>query len=150
LTVADRNMSRRAAVARRRRDLFRKELTQGTSRRMKLITARRETTLRAKVTRRKRNFDTNQTRDEAGRGTSKRRTFGRRHQPKEEHKNGIRSRDLRQQLRSKSEVNKTLRKVLGLVIGKRAVGISNRVQAIKKRSLWKCRPPPKRLKSLVS
>jgi hypothetical protein len=44
--------------------------------------------------------------------TSKRRTFGRRHRPKPECNNGIRNRSPRQQLQSKREFNKTLRKNL--------------------------------------
>jgi hypothetical protein len=56
--------------------------------------------------------------------------------PKQERKNGIRSRGMRPQLRSKRKFNKTL--------GKRAAEISSGLQAIKEWKLWTGRPPPKR------
>jgi hypothetical protein len=82
--------------------------------------------------------------------TLKRRTFGRKRQAKEESENGMRSRGLRQQPRSKREFNKALRKTLGMELGKREAGISSGLQTIKEWTLWRCQPPPKRKKNLLA
>jgi hypothetical protein len=82
--------------------------------RRKLAATHRGRTYRAKMARRKGNVGKNQMRDKAGRGTSKRRAFGRRHQRKPKRINGDKNRGLRQQLLSKKEFTKTLRKTLGL------------------------------------
>jgi hypothetical protein len=117
----------------------------------KLAAARRRTTSRAKWHgARETSSRKNQTRDKTGRGTSKRGALGRRHQPKPERKNGIRNHGLRQQLRTKREFNKALRKTLGLEIMKREVGISSDLREMRNWTLWRGRPPPKQKKNLPS
>jgi hypothetical protein len=88
-------------------------------------------------------------RDKDGGGSSKRRTFGRRHQPKPKRINGIRNRGLRQQLRSKREFTKTLRKILALEFRKRSVRSTVELRKIKNWMLWRSRPPPKKKETLL-
>jgi hypothetical protein len=84
------------------------------------------------------------------RGTSKRWTFGKKRQPKQEHKSGLRSRRLTYRLQSRREFNKTLRKtyekMTGLEIAKQIAGSPVGLQNIKNWTLWKGWPPPKRKK----
>lgn len=92
-----------------------KEWTQGNCGSQNKLAAGRKMAHCTRVARRKVHvIRKNQTRDKARQGTSRGRTFGRRHQPKPEHKNGTRNKGLRPQLRSKREFNKTLRETLGL------------------------------------
>jgi hypothetical protein len=91
-----------------------------------------------------------QGKDDVAPRTSKRQTFGRRHQPKPEHKNGIRNRGLRQQLQSKREFTKIYRKTMGLEIVRRIVGPSVRLQKIRNWMLRRGRPPPKWKKKLLT
>jgi hypothetical protein len=102
------------------------------------------------VTRRKEHRCKGQNKDDVVPRTSKGRTLGRRHQPKPERKNSIRNRGLRQQLRSKREFNKTLRKTLGLDFVKETAGMSSRLRKVKNWILWRGRPPPKRKKILLA
>jgi hypothetical protein len=142
VTVADRKVSRRAAVARRRRDIFAQERTRvkrGTLE--QLVAARIGATLRAKM---------------AGRQTSKRRTFVRKRQSKHEGKNGVkdlgggrprylRKQDLQKlQLESTGNLNATFGKTTRREIAKRIVGTTVGLQTINIWTLWRGRPPPKR------
>jgi hypothetical protein len=72
--------------------------------RKKLATAGRKMTHHTGVAWRKVHvIRKNQTKDKAGQGTSKRRMFGRRHQPKPERKSGIKDRGTRWQLHLKNK-----------------------------------------------
>jgi hypothetical protein len=69
-----------------------------------LVAARRGTTRRAKVARRKENWIGKiRTRENMVRRTSKRRTFGRKCQPTQKDKNGLRSRRLTHRLWNRRE-----------------------------------------------
>jgi hypothetical protein len=76
-------------------------------------------------------------------------TFGRKHQPEPERKNGIRNRGPIEQLRSKRKF-KTLRETLGLEIEKQAVGIPSGLREMRNWLLWRGRLPPKRKKNLLA
>jgi hypothetical protein len=90
-TVSDRKVSRRATVARRRRDAAREERTKDKDGcRKKLAVVRRGTTRCAKVAQRiKIIIEKNRTRNNMVRGTLKRWTFRRKRQQKQERKKGI-------------------------------------------------------------
>jgi hypothetical protein len=92
----------------------------------------------------------NRTRENVVGGTSKRRTFGRKRQPKQKGKNGLRSRRLTRRLRSRREFNKTLwktyEKMTGLEIAKQIAGSPVGLRRSKHWTLWRGRPPPKRKK----
>jgi hypothetical protein len=60
---------------------------------------------------------------------------------------GIKNLGTRLQLYCNKEFNKTLKKTLGLEIGKQAFGISSGLQPIKDYALWRGRPQERRLKS---
>jgi hypothetical protein len=84
----------------------------------RLVAARRGTARLAKVARRKKNLiRKNRTRDNMVRRTSKRRTFGRKRQPTQKDKNGLRSRRLTHRLRNWREYNKTFMKTYEKMTG---------------------------------
>jgi lambda repressor-like predicted transcriptional regulator len=141
VTVADRKVSRRATVARRRRDIFAQERTRVKRGPLEqLVAARRGTTFRAKM---------------AGE-TAKRWTFGRKRQSKQQGINGVkdlgggrprylRKQDLRKlQLESTGNLNATL--TTRWEIARRIVGSAVGLQAINIWTLWRGRPPLKRKK----
>jgi hypothetical protein len=84
-----------------------------------------------------------QNKDNVSPESSKGGTFEKRLWKGPECNNGIRDHGLRLHLRRKREFNKTLKKTLGLEIGKQATVISSGLQKIKNWTLWKGRPPPK-------
>jgi hypothetical protein len=140
VTIADRKVSRRAAVARRRRDIFAQERTRVKRGPLEqLVAARRGATFRAKM---------------AGRETAKRRTFRKKRQSKQQGKNRVKNlgggrprylgkRDLRKlQLENTGNLNATL--TTRREIARRIVGSAVGLQAINIWTLWRGRPPPKR------
>jgi hypothetical protein len=86
------------------------------------------------------------TRNQAERGTPKRRKNGKRLWRGREGKIGMKNPRTRLQLRRKREFNKTFKKTLGPEIGKLEAGNSSRLQTIKNWTLWRGRSPPKRKK----
>jgi hypothetical protein len=136
VTITDRKVSRRAAVARRRRDVFTQERTRVKFGPLEqLVAARRGATLRAKM---------------AGRETSKRRTFGRKRQPKQEGRNGVKDlgggwpRYLRkktsrsyEQLESTGNLNATFGKTTKREIAKQIVRSTVGLQTINIWTLWR-------------
>jgi hypothetical protein len=94
----------------------------------------RETWLTENVVRKDR------TRNQAERGTPKRRKNGKILWRGREGKIGTKNPGTRLQLRRKREFNKTFKKTLRLEIGKRAAGISSGLQIIKNWTLWRGRP----------
>jgi hypothetical protein len=100
LAAACRKVPRRAAVVRRKGNVFWKIRTQGNCEpRKQLVAARREMTHRAKVARRK-----GQTEDDVAPRSPKGCTFGRRRWKGPEFNNDIRDRGLRQQLRGSKRI----------------------------------------------
>jgi hypothetical protein len=150
--AARRGTTRRAAVARRRRILFIKDTTREFhGSRNNLVAAHRGTTRRAKVARRKENLiRKNLTKDNMVRRAPERRTFGRKYQPTQKDKNGLRSRRLTHHLRNWREYDKTFmknyEKVTGVGIAKQIAGSPVTLQKNKNWTLWRGRPPPKRKK----
>jgi hypothetical protein len=141
VTIAGRNVSRRAAVARRKRDIFAQERTMVMCGSLEqLIAASRGATLRGKM---------------AGRETAKRRTFGKKRQSKQQGVNGVkdlgggrprclRKQDLKKlQLESTGNLNATL--TTRREIAKRIIS-STATEIINIWTLWRGRPPPKRKK----
>jgi hypothetical protein len=151
LAAAGRKVSCRATVAWGKRYISRKIRTQGSCGPLQALGAARirMMTLRAKVTQRKRNFvRKTRTRDKVIRGTLRKRTFGRRHQPNPELKNGIEDPDIRRRMRLKTERRMEIdKKVFEPEVVKRATGMSNRLRKVKDSVLWRGRPSPKRLKT---
>jgi hypothetical protein len=84
------------------------------------------------------------------RGTPKGQPFekGRQTQPK--CNNGIRDRDLKQQLTlgSKGDINEIFRQILRLEIAKKIARFSARIRKMSVKTLWRSRPPSKRKKRL--
>lgn len=126
----------------------------------KMAAARRGMTHHAGVVRRKGRGHTGptveqrrwkfQTRDSVTRGTSKGQTFGKRHQTQPECSNGIRKRDLKEQLRLENTgiVNETFMETLGLGIANIIAGTSIRLRKMIVRTLWRGWLPPKWKKRL--
>jgi hypothetical protein len=95
----------------------------------KLATGHRGMTLRAKVAWCK--IHQGQGKNKVLLRTSKRQMFRRKCQSKPEHKNGIGNQGQRQQLQSKREFNKTLRKTLGWEFVKRGARMSSGLREIR-------------------
>jgi hypothetical protein len=141
LVAARRGTTRRAAVARRRRNFCTQERNTIKCGLLKqLVAARKGTTRSAAVARRRGEFvKKDRTRNQAERGTPERRKDEERLWKGPECNSGIRDRGLRQ----KRELKKTLRRALVLEIGKQAIEISSGLHTIKNWTLWRGRPPPK-------
>jgi hypothetical protein len=152
LVAASRKVSRCAAVAWRRKSIFRNLRTQGIcGPRQGLGASGKTMTLRAGLARRKGTFaKKNQTRNKAGRRAS-RQPFGKRRWMYRECKNGttgIRNQSSRQQARLRSE--RTHSRIVGREIRldiRKQNARSAMMWSIKDWTLWRGRPPPKRLKS---
>jgi hypothetical protein len=162
----DQKMSRRATVARRKRDIARKNLAQGPGGfpRKRLVMAHKKMsrcatvarhtrntlvpnmTCLAKVVRRKENtvgrnrIRNNQTRNNVARGAPR----GRRLQVGPEGSIGVKDKQTRRRLHSRNDrtASKTLKKTLRLSIRQQTVKISSRSQT-KNWTLWRGRPSPK-------
>jgi hypothetical protein len=115
--------------------------------REKLVAAGRKMTLREGVAQGK-----GHGRNNVARGAPKRRTLGRRHQPKPECKSGIKDRGTRRQLRLENEktAGRIFGKTFGREIAKRGAGSSSGLRRNKNWALLRCLPPPKRKKSLLA
>jgi hypothetical protein len=173
LTVAGRKVSRRATVAWRERNLVRKIWIQDNCEPWKRWTITgRNTTSRATVAWRSENVvRKNWIRNQAKRGTPKRRKDGERLWKCLEYSNGIRSRGVeehihlrkgrktakniggrrghQQQLKSMGNGNKVYSKTIRLDIAKRTFRSTAEMQKMKEWTLWRGRPPPKRKKRVV-
>jgi hypothetical protein len=166
--VSYRKVSCRVTVARCKRNVFRKIRTQGNcGPRKEFAVVSRKMTRSTKVAQRKghglqgrsrkgpsveQGRRKNQTMNEFARGTRKGRTLARRKLMRQQSTNGTRNRDFEEQVRFGSEriICGIYRKVIGLEIVKRAVGISSGSWKIRNWSLCRGRSPPKRKKNLVS
>jgi hypothetical protein len=117
LAAACRKVSRRAAVARHKGNIFRKIRTQGNcGPRKELAAAGRKMICCAKVAQRKR-----QGKDKVAPKTSKGRTFRRKLRAQQQCNKGIRKQDLKKlQLESTGNVIKTYRKTTTLEMAKRS------------------------------
>jgi hypothetical protein len=168
LAAACRKVSRRAAVTRRKKNIFRKIRTQvNCGPRKELAATGRKMTHCAEVAQPKgcglqgRSHEgpsveqgrrKNQTRNTFARGTRKGRTRAKRQLMRQEGTNLTRNRDFEAQLWLGCERTSSgsYRKTIGLEIVKRSVGVSSGWRKIRNWTLWKSRPPPKRKKKLVA
>jgi hypothetical protein len=166
LAATCRKVSRRAAVARRKGNIYRKILTHGNcGPRKELAAAGRKITRCAKVARHKghglqehshdglsveQGLRKNETRNKFARGTRKGRTLGRRQLMRQEGTNGTRNRDIEEQLRLGSETTTSEfdRKTFGLEFVKQATRMPSGLQRMRNWTLRRGRPPPKRKKML--
>jgi hypothetical protein len=165
LTVAGKKITRRATVAWRKRNVFRKIVTQGNcGPRSTLSAAEIMMTRHAGVAWRREKFvRKDRTRNQAEQETQKRRKEGERLWKVPECTSGIRDRGLRQQvrrrmrirdlccrrppyLRNEGTTSGIYRRAIVLEIAKQVVGTSNVLRKIRKWILWRGRPPPKRKK----
>jgi hypothetical protein len=170
LAAACRKVSRRAAVAWRRRNIFWDIRTQGNcGPRQELGAAGIMVTLRARLERRKGTFARKDpTRDYEEQGACKERAFGERHRTKPTGSQGVRNESSRQQGRLRKERTttngigawksgqqlllesggmhmKAIYEMVSLKIAKQNARSSAR-WSIKEWTLWRGTPPPKRLK----
>jgi hypothetical protein len=159
LAAACRKVSRHAAVVWWKRKLFQRTGTQEIcGRRKELAIAGIRKTRRASVAWGKEYFvriDWARNQVNVGQEIKKRQKDGKRLRKRPECNSGLRNAFLSQQLRDpdtcrqlRLRIKKTSNEIFGEKIAKRVVGISCRLQRIKKRTLWRGRPPPKRKKRL--
>jgi hypothetical protein len=161
LAATGRKVSRRAAAVRRKRNLFRKILTQRNyGPRKELAAGGRKMTHCAKVAQRKgrglqgRSHEgpsveqgrKNQTRNKFARGTQRGRTLGMRQLMRQEGTNGTGNQDFEEQLRLGSErtAREFDRMAFGLEFVKQATGMSSGLRNMRNWTLWRARPPPTR------
>jgi hypothetical protein len=135
----------------RRRQLKRRIQGDGGSRKT-LAVARRRMTRRAITAQRKGHGRRGPGEDNIASGVPKERKLERRKRTLQESSNGIRDRDLKEQLRlgSKRTFNKTVRKTFGLEVTKPAVQFPIGLQKMSDWTLWRGRPPQKRKKRLYT
>jgi hypothetical protein len=156
LAAACRKVSRRAVVARRKRNVFRKIRTQGKcGTRKELAAAGRRMTQSAKEVRRRGQDRNRYDQDSVVQETREETLEG------PECNNGIRDRGFRQQLRGNNRIKnqgtrrqlllkiKRIsevfdRKTFGLEFVKRAIGMSSGLRKMGNWTLWRRRPPPER------
>jgi hypothetical protein len=154
-TRTRRKLSRHAKVAWLKRKVFRRSGTQESyGRRKELAIAGIRTTHCAQVVRRKgRSHEgtsveqgrrKNETKNKFARGTSKSRTHRRRQRATEEGKNRSRKRNPKE-LRTRNVI-KTFGKTTGLKFAERVNRSTVGLRKIRKWTLWRDRPPPKRKK----
>jgi hypothetical protein len=159
LVAACRKVSCSAAVAWRKRNLFRDIRTQGNcGPRQELGDAGIMVTLRARLARRKRTFARkNQTRNQVGRRAS-RQPVGLKRWKRPADRSGIKypggrwprdlRRDVKEQLRRRIErtTSEIHRKIIRQEVVKRATEMSTGLLKMRNWALWRGRPPPKQLK----
>jgi hypothetical protein len=148
--LKDQYMDRHLSV-RRRRQYSKQTQGHGESR-QKLAAARIRMARRAVPAPRKGHGHQGPGKDSVAKGTPKGGTFGKRRRARPECNNGIRKRDLNQQLRlgSKGNINETFRQTLSLEIVKRTVESSVRIRKMSDWTLWRSWPSPKRKKRLLA
>ncbi|PNF25369.1 hypothetical protein B7P43_G10918 [Cryptotermes secundus] len=151
LAVVHRKVSRRATVAWRKRHIFKKSTTQGNCGPWHELAADSNVTSRAGATRRKgdpvrRRSTRVNAGQEAGKGrtgTVTGQTSGRRRQPQRKCSKGIRKQDVEELLRLRE---KTGNVIFSGRFATQVVGTANGLRRIRKWTLWRGRPPPKRKK----